>query len=425
MPHHGLLKKLLLGAVLSTTCFVAAAELVFYSTQARPLEEAQKMRDDVLSGFTGTAQFSPQEPGPFFTRIEAEQEAGKVTLGLLGALHGDLSTIGDALDPVDDVLQSIAERYPGQASIDLGKLGTDNQYYIPWMQATYIMAANKDALQYLPEGADINALTYEQLGQWAKNMQDAAGEPKLGFPAGPKGLMHRFLQGYLYPSFTNSVVRDFRSAKAQAMWATFKELWQHTNPRSTAYNFMQEPLLSGEVWVAFDHTARLKDAFDQKPEQFIALPAPSGPEGLGYMPVIAGLGIPKGTPDRATSAQLIDYLTQPDTQIKTLRAIGFFPVVKVDLPDDLPPNVKIAGSAVSAQAGAANANPSLLPVGLGDQSGLFNKVYKDTFQQIVLRNADIKRTLDRQASALKRVINKTGAPCWAPDAPSNGPCPVN
>ena len=123
--------------------------------------------------------------------------------------------------------------------------------------------------------------------------------------------------------------------------------------------------------------------------------------------------------------QLIDYLTQPETQLKTLRAIGFYPVVEVQLPDDLPPNIKIAGPAVSAQANAANANPSLLPVGLGDQSGLFNKVYQDAFQQIVLRNADIKQILDRQAKALQRIIDKTGAPCWAPDPASNGPCPVN
>ena len=77
------------------------------------------------------------------------------------------------------------------------------------------------------------------------------------------------------------------------------------------------------------------------------------------------------------------------------------------------------------QHNAGDALPSLLPVGLADQSGLFNKVYRDAFQQIVLRNADIKRILDRQAQSLERIIQKTGAPCWAPDEPSNGPCPVN
>lgn len=422
---HSSIKSLALGAILTAHCGLASAEIVFYSTQARPLEEAQKMRDEVLSGFAGEVQFSPQESGPFYTRIEAEQKAGEVTLGLLGALHGDFPPILGALDPVDDVMGNIADRNIGSTFAELGKLGSGQQQYIPWMQATYIMGANKDALQHLPDGADVNALTYEQLGQWAKNMHAAAGEPKLGFPAGPKGLMHRFLQGYLYPSFTNSVVTEFRSEKAQAMWTSFKGLWADVNPRSTAYNFMQEPLLSGEVWVAFDHTSRLKDAFDQKPDQFVAFPAPSGPEGLGFMPVVAGLGIPKGTPDRGQSVKLIDYLTQPETQVKTLRATGFFPVVEVELPDDLPANVKISGAAVTAQANAGNANPSLLPVGLGDQSGLFNKIYQDAFQQIVLRDADVKQILDRQAKALERIIKKTGAPCWAPDSPSDGPCPVN
>ncbi len=418
-------RRLALGAALTTVCGLATAEIIFYSTQARPLEEAQKMRDEVLAGFEGDVQFSPQEPGPFFTRIEAEQKAGEVSLGLLGALHGDFPPVQSALDPVDDLAASMGDRGISEGFLALGKLGTDTQHYIPWMQATYIMAANKEALQYLPDGADVSSLSYEQLAQWAKNMQEAAGEPKLGFPAGPKGLMHRFLQGYLYPSFTDSVVTDFRSEKAQAMWATFKAIWENVNPRSTAYNFMQEPLLAGEVWVAFDHTARLKDAFDQKPDQFVAFPAPYGPEGLGFMPVVAGLAIPKGTPDRDNAVQLINYLTQPESQIKTLRAVGFYPVVSVELPEDLPPNVRIAGPAVSAQAKAQNANPSLLPVGLGDQSGLFNKIYQDAFQQIVLRNADIGRILDRQAKALQRIIEKTGAPCWAPDEPSDGPCPVN
>ena len=417
--------KLALATTLSAFCGLASAQLVFYSTQARPLEEAQKMRDEVLAGFDGEVQFSPQEDGPFFTRIEAEQKAGEITLGLYGALHGDFPPIESTLDPVDDVMATLADRNISATFAELGKLGTKQQLYIPWMQATYIMAANKEALQYLPEEADVNALTYDQLAAWGQAMQEAAGEPKLGFPAGPKGLMHRFLQGYLYPSFTNSVVSDFRGEKAEAMWASFNELWQHVNPRSTAYNFMQEPLLAGEVWVAFDHTARLKDAFDQQPDQFIAFPAPAGPEGRGFMPVLAGLGIPKGTPDRTASAKLIEYLSQPETQVKTLRAVGFYPVVEVQLPDDLPPNVKIAGPAVSAQANASDANPSLLPVGLGDQSGLFNKVYQDAFQQIVLRGADIKQTLDRQAQALKRIIDKSGAPCWAPDKPSDGPCPVH
>ena len=52
----------------------------------------------------------------------------------------------------------------------MGKLGTDKVLYIPWMQATYIMAANNDSLQYLPEGADLMALTWDQWRDWGKNI---------------------------------------------------------------------------------------------------------------------------------------------------------------------------------------------------------------------------------------------------------------
>lgn len=65
-------------------------------------------------------------------------------------------------------------------------MGTDTPYYVPWMQATYIMAVNNKAMEYLPDGADVNALTYEQMGQWAQTMQEETGQARVGFPARPR-----------------------------------------------------------------------------------------------------------------------------------------------------------------------------------------------------------------------------------------------
>ena len=50
----------------------AQAQVLFWSTQAAPVEETQKMREDVLAGFEGGVDFQPQEVGPFITRLEAE-----------------------------------------------------------------------------------------------------------------------------------------------------------------------------------------------------------------------------------------------------------------------------------------------------------------------------------------------------------------
>lgn len=411
-------------AALGLMSGAAVADTVFLSTQLRPIEEAQKVRDAILKGFDGEVEFVPEDGGPFINRIRAEGESGNVSIGVIGGLHGDLPPVQGYLEPLDALMGKLADRQFNDTFVDLGKLGTEQQLYIPWMQATYIMAANKEALQYLPDGADINALTYEQLGAWGAAIEEATGERKLGFPAGPKGLMHRFLQGYLYPAYTGGVVRTFKNADAVTMWNDFKETWKHVTPRSTSYDFMQEPLLAGEVWVAFDHTARLLDALSSKPDDFVAFPAPAGPKGRGYMPVVAGLAIPKGAPDMATSEALIEYLTSPETEVTTLREVGFYPVIDVALPDDLPAGTQLAAGAIHKQSSADDALASLLPVGLGDQGGAFNKVYMDAFTRIVIRGQDVESALDTEAKRLTKIMEETGAACWAPDAPSDGPCPV-
>ena len=272
-----------------------AQGVVFLSTQLRPIEEAQKMRQEILKGFSGQVQFVPEDYPVWLNRVLAEAQTGRGTVGVLGGLHGDFPPLVSRglLEPLDGLYARLQDRGFPQAFVELGRMGTPNQQYLPWMQATYVMVARKEALKYLPPGADLNALTYEDLKNWAKAIQEATGQRRLGFPAGPGGLIHRFLQGYLYPSYTGSQVRRFKSPEAEAMWRDFRELWRYVNPRSTAYEFMQEPLLSGEVWIAWDHTARLKDALVQRPQDFVAFPAPAGPKGRRFMPVVAGLAIPK------------------------------------------------------------------------------------------------------------------------------------
>jgi multiple sugar transport system substrate-binding protein len=416
-----------LAATILLTGLTAAQgqDTIFYSTQLRPIEEASKVRDVLLKGAPGKVTYVVDEPSPFAVRLKAETQAGKRTISVVGALHGELQPhVGADLQPIDDVASKLADRGIPANLMELGKLGTGQQQYIPWMQATYIMVANKQALQHLPQGADVNALTYAQLQQWAKTIADKTGQRRLGFPAGPTGLLARFFQGYFYPSFTGGVVTTFKSADAEAGWNAMKELWAVSSPNSTNYNFMQEPLLAGEVWIAWDHIARVKEALAAQPDQFVTFPAPAGPKGRGYMPVVAGLAIPKDAPNRTGAVAVIEHMTKPDTQLATAAEVGFFPVVKADLPPNLAPGIKLLASAVAATQGSKDAVVSLLPVGLGAKGGEFNKVYVDTFQRIVLRNEPVKAVLESQAKVLEGLMKETGAPCWAPDKPSQGACPV-
>ncbi|MDE3240371.1 MAG: carbohydrate ABC transporter substrate-binding protein [Paracoccaceae bacterium] len=413
---------LVMGVATVLAASVAQADVLFWSTQAKPIEETQAMRTNVLKGFDGKVDYQANDGGPWLTRLQAELKAGKGSIDVLGGLHGDFSTLPEGLTDLSALDLGGAKVNPGFMA--LGKLGTGEQKYIPWMQATYIMVANKKALPYLPAGADINALTYDQLIAWAKTLDEKTGGPKMGLPAGPKGLLHRFLQGYLYPSFTHSMVTKFESPEAVTAWTKLKELWTYTNPASTNYAFMQEPLLTGAVWVAFDHTARLADALNKKPDDFVAFPAPAGPDGRGFMPVIAGLAIPKTAPDMAKAKALIKYMLQPSTQVATLKATNFFPVIDVTLPADMPASVRASGAAIAKMSGAKDALPALLPMGLGQLGGQFNQVYIDSFQRIVLNGQPIKQVLSDEANTLRAIMKKADAPCWAPDAPSKGACPV-
>jgi multiple sugar transport system substrate-binding protein len=404
-----------------------AGNVVFFSNQLTQVSEIDAANKYLLKGFPGNVDFVTTPVGQgqvWFNRIQAEAQAGKGSVSLLGGLHGDYLTVQQYLTNLKDVAKQLSKAGIPPDLMKLGRLGTNKQLYIPWMQATYIMVANKQALKYLPKGADINALTYAQLLQWAKNIKTKTGQARFGLPVGTNGLINRFVQGYLLPSFSKGVVTTFRSQGAIAGWKYMKSLWPYTHPQSLSYNFMQDPLLSGEVWVAWDHVARLTNALKTRGNDFVAFPAPKGPMGRGYMPVLAGLAIPKTAPNPSGAKQLIKWLLSVPVQAKTLGSVGFFPVVGSRLSKRLGVGLLSMNAAVKKAQRSPDAVKSLLPIGLGAESGNFSKIYTDTFTRIVVRGEDPKSVVNDEAQPLQAIMNKTGAKCWAPDPPSTGPCHV-
>ncbi|MDP9460083.1 MAG: ABC transporter substrate-binding protein [Actinomycetota bacterium] len=400
--------------------------LTFLSTQFTPVEEADRFREIVKASYTGKQiDYVPSDPGAFTSRVQAAAQANSVNFSLLGALHGQFAPLAGQLDDVSDVLQRLQSRGYSQDLLDLARLGGDRPAYVPWTQATYIMAAHTSAMDALPDGADVSTLTYDQLLTWAQNLREQTGKPAFGLPAGPQGLLHRFLQGFTYPSFTGAAVTEFAGAEAQEMWRYLQRLWQASNPASTNFNNMQEPLGSGQALLAWDHVARLVDAPRRKPGEFVMFPVPTGPQGQGYMPVVSGLAIPKGAPDRAAAVALIEALSVPETQVEVLRKNAFFPTVNAPLPADLPPGIAEEAKAVQAQQEAPKALLALPPVGLGSREGEFTQVYKDAFSRIVLNGENPTAVLPGAKGAVQRLLNETKAACWTPDPASGGaPCVV-
>ncbi len=407
-------KLSILFAALFIGAFAGVAEeIVWMSTQFVPIAEAEFIRNEVLAPFTEATgikvKFVGAEYAEFTSRVQAEYEAGKGQIAVLCGLHGDLSPLAEALADVSGV------KTGGTIPEGLTKLAVigGRQVYVPFVQATYLMVVNKKALAYLPYGVNPWALTYEGLLKWAENIYKATGEKKLGIPAGPKSLLHRFIHGYLYPSFTGYQVLAFDSGAAVKMWNFMKELWEYVNPAAPTWDSMDTPLLSEEVWIAWDHTARVKQAIIERPDDFIAIPSPAGPFGRGFITVLGGLAIPKVSPNPDAAAKLIEYLTSPEVQVKILQGVGFFPVV-AEAAGALPKGaLQILARGVSAQAASPDAIVSFIPGGISDE---YKKIYKDTFFKFVVKGEPVDvKFLRAQATRLRELYLEANAPYPAPD----------
>jgi multiple sugar transport system substrate-binding protein len=392
-----------------------------YFGQHTTIPEQDALRNIINPHFTGKINGAFAAPGTQFTdRPIAEQKAGNIKTDVLLSLHGDFVSLQNAgaLRDVSDLAAQLKGVVPDPL-MNLGKLGTNKQWYIPFEQATYIMVANRSVLKLLPKGADMEALTYGQLLGWAKNIKQSTGQARFGLPASDLGLIHRFFQGFTVPSYSGGMVTTFRSPLAVASWQYLSSLWNYTHPQSLTYSFMQDPLLSGEVLLAWDHVARLKTALDQKPDELVAFPVPRGPKARSYMPVVVGLAIPAGsTPNLAGAKAYIKFMLSISTQAQILSLLGFLPIVPGHLSKRISPGLLAEAAAVRRQTKAKDAVQALLPVGIQDQGGNFNKIYRDTFTRTVLNHEPIQNVLNEQGNLLQAIFDKTGAPCWSPDPPS-------
>lgn len=405
----------LAGCQGASTTGAVVGSATFFSTQFTPVEEKQRF-EAVLKTFVTdpVTSFNSVGVSDFTTNLKTQVDAKQLQITVAGALHGDLTPLADYLEDIDDLVADAQAAGIPQAMLDLGKLGGTKQKYIPWMQATYVVAVNKKALAWLPAGADVNALTYDQYLAWAKAANAANGKPVFGFPAGPKGLYHRWFQGYLLPSFTGAQITRFTSDDAITGWTWMQEFWANCNPASTNYDNLQEPLARGEILVGWDHVARLVAAPKDKPDDWLMVPAPIGPKGLGYMLVVAGMAIPKGA-DKANAKKVIKALSAPKAQVEVLKQNAFFPVVKAELPSDLPAPVKLEAQAVAAQMNSPKALLALPPVGLGTKDGELSQVFKDCFKEICLNKGDPKTVVTKYAATISAILAAAKVPCWAPD----------
>ena len=288
---------LVAATILLAPAVARAQDVVFLSTQLRPIEEAQKVRDVILKG-APKVTYVIEEPPQFAVRMKAEQEAGKRTVSLVGALHGELQPLVPmgALEPIDDVArQARRSRHPGEPDGRSASSAPTSSMYIPWMQATYVMVAHKQALaapagRRRRERAHLRAA--RRLGQDDPG-EDRPAPPRL--PGRAEGPDARFFQGYLYPSFTGGVVSDVPLGRGRGglgrVQGALGDRQSRTPPTTTSCRSRCSPARSGSPGTT--SRASRKRSPRSRTSSW-SCPPPAGPKGRGYMPVIAGLAHREG-----------------------------------------------------------------------------------------------------------------------------------
>lgn len=418
-----MLKRFIVVLVISmllTSVVFAGEVLNFVSTQMEPAAEQKFAKGVLLKGFTDEtgieAEFITMPTyHDMFIRVSAEVEAKKVTISLVCDLHSGLDLM-NAKGLYDDLAGIALPNRTFIKALEDYSVMAGRKVYVPLMQATYVMIVNKKAFEYLPAGLTAEDVTgasgkwsYDALLSWSKNLNEAFKGPKLGFPMGPGGLWHRFLHGYIYPSYTGYQAAKFDSMYALALWKYLGDLLPFVHPASSTWAAMDEPLLKEEVLIAWDHTARVKNALIEKSEDFAVVPVPRGPKGRGYITVAVGLAIPVNAPQKDNAIKLIDYLTKPDVQVKILENVGFFPIVK-EAEGAIPVGpLKILATGVLAQSGAADSVMVMIP-SLGAKGGEFTNTYRDVFTKIVVEGADMVTTVTEAADKLRAIFEEVGVP---------------
>ncbi len=183
----------------------------------------------------------------------------------------------------------------------------------------------------------------------------------------------------------------------------------YVHTASTTWMAMDEPLLKQEVLIAWDHTARLKAAIVEKPDQFVIIPVPRGPKGRGYITVAVGMAIPVDAPQEDNTIKLIDYLTKPEAQVLVYKNVGFFPVV-AEAEGAIPEGpLKILAKGVLTQSATPDSIMVLIP-SLGPKSGEFTGLYREVFTKVVIDGADIESAIKKADATMKSIFKEIGVP---------------
>jgi multiple sugar transport system substrate-binding protein len=369
--------------VMDSEMFAPPAEQIFFINEILKPFEAE-------TGITVTFQIVKGED--MRDRITVQQETGHVTTDVILAFNGRFSWYTDPgyVVSLDDAVsgwdaRTILPAFDGNAVVG------GSRYFVPVSADVYLTIANNKALDYLPAGASMDTLTYEQYADWAVAVAEGEGEGKVCITGIPQKMwIYQFGTSALAyglnpagmgePAFPN-----INSSAAASAWGEWAKIGAADGFMPTILNVdnCTDFLMREEAWLSVTHNARVGQVYASNETQFTVGPAPLGPSGVGTIAGAHGLGVVKGSANLEAAALLMEYMTRPEIQVKINKgAGGFVPVVAEALAflGDDPTDEIIRKALIVLELG----NTSFLPVADFEDWGAVKKVFDDIFTDMIL-----------------------------------------
>ncbi|MBC7252155.1 MAG: extracellular solute-binding protein, partial [Anaerolineae bacterium] len=370
-----------------------ARTLVFSSRLFSPPREQEFFINEVIKPFEEeygvTVNFQILDDDTLLERAKVQQETGHVTTDIVCAHSGKMSEWIDAgyVEDLTDIVAGWTDRH-FIPTFESSTHRDGRQYFLPVGADVYLTGANNKALPYLPEGADLDTLTWEEYAQWAVNIAEGEGEGKVCITGIP---MKMWI--YMFGSSALSYGAGFPDANspgAMEAWKIWEKIGKANGFVPTVMNIDScvDPMMREEAWLTMTHNARVGQVYASAETQFTIAPAPSGPAGIGTIAATSGYAIMKGAPNRDLAVQFLEYLTRPDMQVKIAKGTGgFIPPVQeaVDYLGDEAVDEVIAKSLMVLEKGVASG----VPAALYQDWGAVKKCFDDVFADTILPGKDV------------------------------------
>jgi multiple sugar transport system substrate-binding protein len=386
----------------------APGSLVFSSRLFSPPREQEFFINEVIKPFeeehNARVTFQILDDDTLLQRAEVQQTTDHVTTDIIAAHNGAMPDWLDAgwVEDLTEHVESWDDRnFSPTFESDTNRDG--RQYFLPVGADVYLLLANNKALPYLPDGADVDAMTWEQYAEWANNIAEGEGEGKLcvtGIPQ--KSLIYMF--GGTGLSY-GAGFPDINSADAAEAWEIWTSMGDAFVPSVLNIDSCVDPMMREEAWLTVFHNARAGQVYASNETQYTLGPAPAGPDGIGTIAGVSGYAIMKGSENYDLAVSFLEYLTRPEIQVKIAKGTGgFIPPVQeaIDFIGEEAIDEVIVKAILVLENGVASGVPSYL----FQDWGAVKQVFDDVFVDMVLEGDGTvdQARLDEAAAELQALL---------------------